>query len=249
MPPVLRSIVAQTGTRDRVPQSHNAMSTRPNNRATLAKRHTLAALAAAPLAAPLSRASAQTREGAPTPAQTLGPFYPRSAAERPPRVGPDLIVVEGSQVITKGTPLYLTGRVLARGQPIGNALVEIWQCDANAIYHHPDGGDEAERDPAFQGYGQTRTDAAGAFHFRTIKPVPYPGRTAHIHVRIQSDRAGSLATQLYLPNEAGNERDMIYRHLSSAERALVALLLKPTVGDHPLSRATQLMANVELVFA
>jgi protocatechuate 3,4-dioxygenase beta subunit len=225
------------------------MSTRPNNRSTLVRRHALALLAAAPLAAPLSRAHAQARDATPTPSQTLGPFYPRSVAQRPAKVGPDLIVVEGSKVITKGTPLYLTGRVLMQGRPIGNALVEIWQCDANAIYHHPDGGDEAHRDPAFQGYGQTRTAADGAFHFRTIEPVPYPGRTAHIHVRVQSDPAGSFATQLYLPNQPGNERDVIYRHLTPAERPLVALVLKPTTSDHPLSRATEVMASVDLVLA
>src|SRR5262249_37946811 len=150
--------------------------------------------------------------------------YPRSASERPAHIDPDLIVIEGEHVVTKGTPLYFTGRVLTRsGHPVAQALVEIWQCDANAIYHHPDGGDQAHNDPAFQGYGQTRTDAEGAFHFRTIRPVPYPGRTAHIHVRIQSEENGSLATQLYLPDEPGNDSDFIYRRLTAAERALVAL--------------------------
>jgi protocatechuate 3,4-dioxygenase, beta subunit len=226
------------------------MGTRPNNRNTLARRHALATLAAAPLAAPFASVLAQTDDGAPTPPQTLGPFYPRSPAERPADTDPDLIVVDGSRVLTKGTPLYLTGHVLARGgRPIGQALVEIWQCDANAIYHHPDGGDEAHRDPTFQGYGQARTDANGAFHFRTIQPVPYPGRTAHIHVRVQTDGKGSLATQLYLPGEAGNERDMIYRRLSAAERRKVALNLKPPVGDHPLAQATRVMASVDLVLA
>lgn len=226
------------------------MANRPNNRTTLARRHAIATLAAAPLATPLAGAFAQAREGTPTPAQTLGPFYPRSASERPAATDADLIAVEGTRVLTRGTPLYLTGRVLARGgRPVGQALVEIWQCDANAVYHHPDGGDEAQRDRAFQGYGQARTDANGAFHFRTIQPVPYPGRTAHIHVRVQADGQAGLATQLYLPNEAGNERDVIYRRLSAAERALVALNLKPTAADHPLAQATRMMASVDLVLA
>jgi protocatechuate 3,4-dioxygenase beta subunit len=226
------------------------MTTRPNNRNTLARRHAIATLAAAPLALPLSGAQAQVRADTATPAQTLGPFYPRSPAERPRDTDPDLIVVDGVRVLTKGTPLYLTGRVLTRGgQPVGQAVVEIWQCDANAVYHHPDGGDVAQRDPNFQGYGQTRTDAAGAFHFRTIQPVPYPGRTAHIHVRVQTDGHGALATQLYLPGEPGNERDVIYRRLSAAQRAQVALNLKPTAGDHPLAQATQAMASVDFVLA
>jgi protocatechuate 3,4-dioxygenase beta subunit len=229
----------------------NIMTTRPNNRSTLARRHALVTLAAAPLVAPLAGALAQSsKEGAPTPAQTLGPFYPRSAAERPKDVDPDLIVVDGTQVVTKGMPLYLTGRVLARGgKPVTQALVEIWQCDANAVYHHPAGGDEGQRDPAFQGYGQTRTDESGTFHFRTIKPVPYPGRTAHIHVRIQANSQSSLATQLYLPDEPDNDRDVIYRHLTVAERAQVALLLKPTSSPHPLAQATRVMASVDLTLA
>src|SRR5262249_61506845 len=175
---------------------------------------------------------------------------PRSAAERPKHTDPDLIVVEGEHVVTKGTPLYFTGRVLTHaGQPVGQALVEIWQCDANSIYHHPDGGDQSHNDPTFQGYGQTRTDGDGAFHFRTIKPVPYPGRTAHIHVRIQAEGKGTLATQLYLPDEPGNESYFIYRRLNPAERALVALNLKPTSSSHPLAQATGVMASVELVLA
>jgi protocatechuate 3,4-dioxygenase beta subunit len=225
------------------------MATQPNNRNKLARRHALAVLVATPLA-PLPRAFAQDRPGAPTPAQTLGPFYPRSASERPKDIDPDLIVVEGERVVTRGTPLYLTGHVLARGgQPVGEALVEIWQCDANSIYHHPDGGDQSHNDPTFQGYGQTRTDANGAFHFRTIQPVPYPGRTAHIHVRIQTDGKGALATQLYLPNEPANESDVIYRRLSPAQRALVALNLKPSSATHPLARATRVMASVDLLLA
>jgi protocatechuate 3,4-dioxygenase beta subunit len=231
-------------------KDHGIMASRPNNRKTLARRHAIAALAAAPLAVPFSNPAAQAREGTPTPAQTLGPFYPRSASQRPADIDPDLIAVDGSRVLTKGTPLYLTGRVLARsGRPIGKALVEIWQCDANAIYHHPDGGEVAQRDPAFQGYGQTHTEANGAFHFRTIQPVPYPGRTAHIHVRVQTEGEGGLATQLYLPNEAGNERDVIYRRLNAAERAQVALILKPSDANHPLAQATRVMASVDLVLA
>lgn len=229
------------------------MASRPNNRQTLARRHAVAALVSMPLAGPLSAARAQSTAGsasAPTPAQTLGPFYPRSANQRPANIDPDLLVVEAGRVLTKGTPLYLTGRVVARdGKPASQALVEIWQCDANAVYHHPDGGAERERDPNFQGYGQARTDSDGAFHFRTIKPVPYPGRTAHIHVRVQSESGGSLATQFYLPGEAGNDGDMIYRRLNAAERALVALNLQPTQSVHPLAQATQVMASVQIVIS
>jgi protocatechuate 3,4-dioxygenase beta subunit len=224
------------------------MTDRPNNRNKLARRQALAALAVGSLAAPLPAARAQARQAPPTPSQTLGPFYPRSAAERPAQTDADLLAVEGGTVLSKGTPLYLTGRVLARdGRPLPGTRVEIWQCDANAVYHHPDGGPASLRDPHFQGYGETRTDESGAFHFRTIRPVPYPGRTPHIHVRVQAGGAGSLSTQLYLPGDPGNERDVLYRRLDTQERSQLALNIKATSASHPLAQATREMAAIDLV--
>jgi len=220
---------------------------RPNNLTTLRRRQALASLGALGLTPALVGAQSSRAQRA-TPAQSLGPFYPRSVSERPTQTDNDLISVEGDRVLTRGTPLYLTGRtVTARGQAIANARVEIWQCDANAVYHHPAGGAEAERDPAFQGYGETRTDASGTFHFRTIRPVPYPGRAAHIHVRVEGNGFTALATQLYLANEAGNARDFLYRQLSEAERAAITLALRPTEATHPLARGTRLTAAVDLV--
>ncbi len=227
------------------------MNERPNNLSTLARRHALAALVGTPLAGATfaSRAQTGTQRQA-TPTQTLGPFYPRSASERPRQIDADLLNVEGDRVLSKGSPLYLTGRATTRsGAPVSNALIEIWQCDANAVYHHPAGGAETDRDPNFQGYGQMQTEADGAFHFRTIKPVPYPGRTPHIHVRVQAASHPAFATQLYLPGHPGNQSDFLYRRMSEAERAAVALKIEPASAPHPLARATREMARVELVIA
>ncbi len=225
------------------------MNQRPNNVKTLQRRHFLAG-AAGTVLAPL--AVAQTTSGAvrPSPSQTLGPFYPRNAGERPTETDADLLRVEGDRVLTKGVPIFLTGRVLdRRGQPLTNAAVEIWQCDANAVYHHPAGGAEAERDPNFQGYGTARTDAAGAFHFRTIKPIAYPGRTPHIHVRVQAPGASAFATQWYLPDDPGNRRDFLFARLSAEDQAALMLKFEPTTAGatHSLVRATQLVARADLV--
>ncbi len=153
---------------------------RPNNRNTLARRLFIGGLAGAGLAPLASVTSAQSTGRSPSPAQTLGPFYPRNAAERPRATDADLLTVEGERVLSKGVPIFLAGRVVdRRGNPVADAAVEIWQCDANAVYHHPGGGAESERDPYFQGYGVDRTDAGGDFRFRTIRPVAYPGRTPH----------------------------------------------------------------------
>ncbi len=225
------------------------MSVRRNNRQTLERRRLLAGLAGT-LALPVARAQT-TREVAVTPSQTLGPFYPRSAAERPRDTDADLLITDNGHVLSKGVPIYLTGRIVdRRGLPLTDATIEIWQCDANAVYHHPAGGAEAERDPNFQGYGVARADSQGAFHFRTIRPVAYPGRTAHIHVRVQPAGGRALATQLYLPDEPGNRRDFIYSRLSAEEQAAVTLRFGPPTPDaHPLARATQQTARAELVVA
>jgi protocatechuate 3,4-dioxygenase beta subunit len=208
----------------------------------------MAGTALVPLAAAQPRRSDQRS----TPAQTLGPFYPRDASERPREVDADLIKVDGDRVLTKGVPIFLTGRVLdRRGEALANAVVEIWQCDANAVYHHPAGGAEAERDPNFQGYGVTRTDPSGAFHFRTIRPVAYPGRTPHIHVRVVAAGLAPLATQLYLADDPGNRRDFLFTRLSADEQAALMLKFEPPgpTLTHPLAQSTRYVARTELVFA
>jgi protocatechuate 3,4-dioxygenase, beta subunit len=221
------------------------MSERPNNRSVLERRLFVAGLAGA-VALPLAHAQSTA-----TPAQTLGPFYPRNPSERPRETDADLLILDGDRVLTKGVPLYLTGRVVdRRGAAVPNAAVEIWQCDANAVYHHPDGGAESQRDQGFQGYGVTKTGADGDFHFRTIRPVAYPGRTPHIHVRVQSAEGRVLATQLYLPNEPGNRNDFLFRRLNADEQAALTLRFGPaTPSAHPLARATQQTARAELVVA
>jgi protocatechuate 3,4-dioxygenase beta subunit len=226
------------------------MRQRPNNLNLLARRHALAALVGLPAATAMAQAPTTVAARSPTPRQSLGPFYPRTPEERPRETDADLVVVHAERVLSRGVPLYLTGRVLDRGgAPVAGARIEIWQCDANAVYHHPAGGADAERDPNFQGYGQALTDGDGVFHFRTIRPVAYPGRTPHIHVRVEARGRPSLATQLYLAGEAGNARDFLFRQLSVEERAQLMLALRPTESAHPLAQATTLSAAVELVLA
>lgn len=228
------------------------MKQRPNNAKTLQRRQFLAG-AAGTVLAPIALAQTASTAARVSPAQTLGPFYPRNASERPAQTDADLLRVEGERVLTKGVPIYLTGRVLdRRGQPLANVPVEIWQCDANSVYHHPDGGAESERDPNFQGYGAARTDGAGAFHFRTIRPVAYPGRTPHIHVRVQAPNASPFATQLYLANDPGNRRDFLFSRMSAEEQAALILKFEPTNAAgavHALARATQQTARADLVIA
>jgi protocatechuate 3,4-dioxygenase, beta subunit len=225
--------------------------TRPNNRNVLARRLFIGGLAGASIA-PLARvAPAQSSGRVPSPAQTLGPFYPRNAAERPRATDADLLAVEGDRVLSKGEPIFLAGHVVdRRGKAVPDAIVEIWQCDANAVYHHPAGGAEAERDPNFQGYGVDHTDGNGDFRFRTIRPVAYPGRTPHIHVRVQPASGRPFATQLYLPDDPGNSRDFLFSRLDGDEQRALMLAFEPSSSaSHALARATRFTARIELVLA
>ena len=124
------------------------------------------------------------------------------------------------------------GRVLGiDGRPIPNATVEIWQCDARGRYLHPDDTGGRPRDSAFQGYGRAVSDADGAYRFRTIKPVPYPGRTPHIHFAVEAPGRRELVTQMYVAGEPLNERDGLYRQIRDLrQRAAVTVRLEPANG-------------------
>ena len=159
--------------------------------------------------------------------QTEGPFYP---LQLPLDQDNDLAQVQGQGRLARGQIAHLTGRVLdASGRPLGGARVEIWQCDANGTYHHPD--DSGERDPAFQGFGHTLTAADGSYQFRTIRPMPYVGRTPHIHYRIRPAGGGrGLSTQLYVKDDPRNAGDFLFRSLDPVQAAHLQAAFEPYDG-------------------
>src|SRR4051794_28678174 len=111
-----------------------------------------------------------------TPAQTEGPFYPDKL---PLDTDNDLIVINDATTPAVGEVTHLTGRILdAKGDPIRNALVEIWQTDHDGVYLHSADQHRAKRHD-FQGFGRFLTGSDGSYYFRTIKPVQYPGRCPH----------------------------------------------------------------------
>ena len=141
-----------------------------------------------------------------TPRQTEGPFYPTDWSGDADN---DLVMVQGEQARSMGLVTHVQGRVLdPAGQPISGAVVEIWQCDARGIYRHPQDERGARRhDAAFQGRGRTTSDSGGRYSFRTIRPVPYPGRTPHIHFKVLAPAKSPLVTQMYVFGEPQNARD------------------------------------------
>jgi protocatechuate 3,4-dioxygenase beta subunit len=164
----------------------------------------------------------------PTPAQTEGPFYPD---RMPPETNPDLVRVAGQVKQAGGELLHLGGRILdLDGRPVPGALVEIWQVDANGRYIHTADAGRGGRDLAFQGFGRTKVDARGHYAFRTIRPVPYSGRTPHIHYKVYRPDGRVLTTQLVIAGEARNQRDGVYRSLRPEDRDLVEAEFRRT-GD------------------
>ena len=166
----------------------------------------------------------------PTPAGSEGPFYPRGGM-RYDDIDNDLVKITGLVEQAGGVVVRLEGRVLDRqAVPVESARVEIWQCDARGVYLHPGDPGWGGRDKAFQGFGHDLTNAAGEFSFRTIKPVPYPGRTPHIHLKILVAGQARLTTQLYLGDYPENERDWLYQRIAPDQRERVTMNFRKTVG-------------------
>lgn len=162
------------------------MNVRPLGRALLA------ALILATTLAFSSTASAQTQTPLTlTVAETEGPYYKAGSPEATNLV----------QESTQGQVLTLTGQVLdMSGQPVANALLDFWQANASGAYDNT-------------GYtlrGHQYTDANGYYALTTVVPGLYPGRTEHIHVKVQAPAGPLLTTQLFFPGVTQNGRDSIF---------------------------------------
>jgi protocatechuate 3,4-dioxygenase beta subunit len=178
-----------------------------------------------------------------TPRQTEGPFYPDHL---PLDTDNDLIIVNDKLTPAVGEITHLTGRILdASGSPLRNALVEIWQCDANGAYLHTRTGNADRRDGNFQGFGRFLTGSAGEYYFRTIKPVAYPGRTPHIHFKIKlKGEDDPFTTQCYIKGHPQNARDGVLRGIrDERQRDSVQVDFSP-IED---SKAKELAAKFDVV--
>ncbi|HKB01555.1 MAG TPA: protocatechuate 3,4-dioxygenase [Gemmataceae bacterium] len=179
-----------------------------------------------------------------TPAQTEGPFYPNKL---PLDTDNDLLIVNDDITPAVGEVTHLTGKILdATGNPVRNALVEIWQCDAKGVYLHTRDSEpkKDQQDKHFQGFGRFLTGSSGEYYFRTIKPVPYPGRTPHIHFKIKQGKKELLVTQCYIKGHPGNDRDGIYRSVPAGkQRDAISIDFTPIKE----SKAGELAANFTIV--
>ena len=178
-----------------------------------------AGAAAAALAAPASAVRAQTTL-TPTPSSTEGPFYPEAWTS-----APAANLVRGA-LLANAIPLALEGRIIDRfGKPVDDARVEIWLADGLGRYTHSRDSEARDRDPNFAGFGWVKTGADGRYAFKAIRPVPYTGRTPHIHFAVSAPRAKKLVTQMYVEGVAQNERDSLYNNIGRAQRGLITAKL------------------------
>jgi protocatechuate 3,4-dioxygenase beta subunit len=193
-------------------------------------------------AAALLTPAAFAEELARTPRLTEGPFYPDRL---PLDTDNDLIIVNKSLTPAVGDVTHLTGRVLdASGSPLKDLVVEVWQVDANGVYLHSADSSRRERDKNFQGFGRCTTNGKGEYRFRTIKPVPYTGRTPHIHVKVKKSDKELLTTQIFVNGHPQNKTDGVLRGLRDPlERELVLVDFKP-VKD---SKIGELSARFDIV--
>ena len=126
-----------------------------------------------------------------TPQETEGPYFTANSPER------SSLLEDGMS----GTKILINGYVFSQNcQPIANALLDFWQADANGNYDN-------------QGYtlrGHQYTDAGGRFELTTVIPGLYPGRTEHIHVKVQAPGGSLITTQLFFPGVSQNDSDGIY---------------------------------------
>jgi protocatechuate 3,4-dioxygenase beta subunit len=185
---------------------------------------------------------AYAEELARTPRLTEGPFYPDKL---PLDTDNDLLIVNDSLTPAAGEVTHLGGKILdATGSPVRNAVVEIWQVDNKGVYLNTNDSGHRQRDTNFQGYGRFTTSSSGEYYFRTIKPVPYTGRTPHIHVRVSKGGRELLTTQVFVNGHPQNKGDGVLGEIRDPlDRELVLVDFKPVKE----SKIGELSAHFDIV--
>ncbi len=175
-----------------------------------------------------------------TPSQTVGPFFDFA-----------LPYERGERLVSPGDPdaIRIVGAVIdGDGQPVDDAIVEIWQANRHGRYRHPeDTREELPLEDGFNGFGRCATDAEGRFEFVTVKPGAADGQAPHIGVCVLArGLLRHLYTRLYFPDEA--EANAVDPLLSSLPPDRVATLVAEPVGAGELRFDIRLQGEGETVF-
>jgi protocatechuate 3,4-dioxygenase beta subunit len=175
-----------------------------------------------------------------------GPYYPDRL---PLDTDNDLLIVNDRTSPAVGEITHLTGRLLDEaGEPVRNAVIEIWEADINGSYIHSEGRNDGKLDGNFQGYGRCLTDSLGRYYFRTIKPVPYTlqgqFRAPHIHVAVSKSGRRLMATQALVKGHEANARDDILLRLRDPQAIETLMVDYVPIPD---SKLGELAANFDIV--
>jgi protocatechuate 3,4-dioxygenase alpha subunit len=164
----------------------------------------------------------------PTASQTVGPYL---------NIGFGWLTID--RVAPPGCPgqhLEVGGRVRdGDGQPVTDALVEIWQADAYGRYAHPEETRDVPLTPGFRGFGRVPTDSEGRFRFLTIKPGPVADSQGGLqapHLSVSVFMRGllqRLVTRVYFPDEPRNADDRVLRLVPVERRG--TLVARPMASD------------------
>jgi protocatechuate 3,4-dioxygenase beta subunit len=150
----------------------------------------------------------------PTPEQVAGPFHP---IDEQSDTDLDLTVIKGHARPATGEMILVRGKVFdAKGHPLEDVLVDVWQANHFGRYRHPEDKNTAPLDPDFQGWGLVRTDPEGRYGIKTIMPGPYPlsflgaegWRCRHIHFKVSVQGSAPLITQMYFEGDPLIEQDL-----------------------------------------
>ena len=182
-----------------------------------------------------------------TPAQTEGPFFP---AHPQPDTDADMTLIEGHSESAMGEVVKIYGRVLDEdGNPVANALVDVWQANTHGRYAHEADPNPAPLDENFQGWAQLKTDAEGRYRIKTIKPGAYPvmdgwSRPPHIHFKVARRGFHELTTQMYFAGDPLNDVDRLLQSVPEDQRGKLVVDFQPEADDAPTGVFDLLLGRV-----
>ncbi len=182
-----------------------------------------------------------------TPSQTVGPFFKPA------------LIASGQESLTtpesRGDRITIEGHVLdGDAKPVSDAMIELWQANADGRYDHPDDSQEKLLDPDFHGFGRAATDERGRFRFYTIKPGSVPGRGSALqapHINVSIFARGllkRLVTRIYFPGEPLNAADAVLNSVAAERRSTLVARIENADRTGVLRFDVVLQGEHETVF-